>query len=75
MAFGFVVLHFKVGEGSVASRAPVDDIVALVDQPFFVKRDKHFAHSARKPVIHGETIAFPVQRRAQFAQLKIDRSP
>ena len=45
-ALGFLVLHFQVGERGLAARAPVDDVIALINQALFVQPDERFAHGA-----------------------------
>ena len=41
------VLHLQVGEGRVAARAPVDDVLAPVDQVLLVEAHEHGTHGAR----------------------------
>ena len=68
----FLVFDFEVGQRGVTARTPVDDVVALVDQPFFIQRDEHLAHRARQPFVHREPVALPVERTAQLHQLVVD---
>ena len=39
-----VVLHLQIGQGRLAAGAPVDDVVALVDQALLIEPDEDFPH-------------------------------
>ena len=69
LATALFVFHFVVGQGRVATRAPVDDVVALVDQAIIVKAHKNLAHCGRKAFVHGKAQARPVYGIAQGACL------
>ena len=64
--------HLGVRERREAVRAPVDDAVAAVNQPLFVKLDKHLAHRARAALVKGEALAGPVTGGAQLFELPRD---
>ena len=64
-----LVFHFVVGQGRVAARAPVDNIVAFVDQSFIIELHKDLAHRRRKPFVHGEAQARPVHGATQSPDL------
>ena len=66
------VFDFQVGQGGVAARAPVDDVVAPVDEAFLVEAHEHFAHGPGQALVHGEAFPAPVDRRAQAADLVQD---
>ena len=68
------VLHFEIGDRRLAARAPVHDVLAAIDQPFFIEPDENFAHRARKIFVHGEIFAVPVDRRAQPLHLVENRA-
>ena len=68
-ATALLVFHFIVGQGRVATRAPVDDVVALVDQAVVVEPHKNLAHSSGKAFVHGKAQARPVYGIAQGACL------
>ena len=65
LARNFLVLDFKIGNRRPAPRTPVHDVLAAINQPFFIQPDENLAHRARKILVHGEVFAVPVHRRAQ----------
>ena len=70
--FLVVVFHFKVGDRRVQLGVPVDQALAAIDQAVFVQAYKGFFHRFRQAVVHGETLAAPVYRRAQATDLTAD---
>ncbi len=72
LAVGGVVLDLVVGQRGVAARAPVDDVVALVDEAFLVQADEHLAHRPRQPLVHGEPFPLPVAGGAHALELVDD---
>ncbi len=69
-----LVHHFQIGDGGDAARAPVDDVLAAIDQAFFIQADEGFAHRARHALVHGEVLARPVDRGAQPLHLLQDHA-
>ena len=67
-----LVFHFVIGQGRMAARAPVDDVVALVDQAFVVELHEDLAHGGGQAFVHGEAQARPVHGSAQGADLVED---
>ncbi len=74
LALLVLVLDLVIGQGGMAARAPVDDIVALVDQAFLVQADEDLAYRRRQPLVHREPLALPVAGGAEPLQLVDDRS-
>ena len=72
VAVDLLVLDLEVGQRRVAAGAPVDDVVAAVDQPLVVELDEDLAHRAREPLVHGEALALPVAGGAQALELVDD---
>src|SRR5208282_5072963 len=66
------VLHFEIGDGGLATRAPVDDVLAAIDQALFIEADEDFAHGAGKIFVHGKIFAVPVDRGAETLHLVED---
>ena len=66
MACLFAVLDLRVGEGGCAVRAPVDDAVAAVNQPFFIEVDEDLLDRAGTALVHREALARPVAGGAQL---------
>ena len=60
LAVGRVMLDLVVGQRRMAARAPVDDVIAFVDQPFLVQADKDLAYCLGQPLVHGEPLPVPV---------------
>ncbi len=73
-ALGLFVLHFEIRERGLAARAPVDDVIALVDESFFVEAHEGFAHGAREARIEREAFARPVATDAGALHLLDDAS-
>ncbi len=67
-----VVLHLEVGQGRLAAGAPVDDVVALVDQALFIEAHEDLAHRPGQARVHGEALPAPVAGAAQALQLGDD---
>src|SRR5437868_6054437 len=63
------VIHLEIGDGGVATRAPVDHVLATVDEPFFVQPHEDFAHGAGKAGIESETLTAPVAACAELDHL------
>jgi hypothetical protein len=72
MAVDVFVLHFQIGQGRVAAVAPVDDVIALIDQALFVKLDENLAHRLGEALVHGEAFPLPVAGGAQAFELVDD---
>jgi hypothetical protein len=70
-----LVLYFQIRDRRLAPRTPVHNVLAAINQPFFIQPDEHFAHRARKVLVHGEILAVPVDRRAQPLHLVENRAP
>ena len=66
------ILHFRVGKGSLAGGAPVDDARAAVNQALFIQAHKGFAHGAAEALVHGKALARPIAGNAQLAKLLDD---
>src|SRR5262249_20071769 len=64
-----LALDLEIGKHGLASWAPVDDVVTLVDQSLFPQPDENFAHRRRQPRIHREPLARPVAGCAKASQL------
>ena len=52
--------------------APVDDVIALVDEPVAPEPDEDLAYRPRKPLVHGEAFPFPVAGAAKPLELVQD---
>ncbi len=65
-------LHLVVGQGGVAAAAPVDDVLAAVDEALVVEAHEHRAHGLGQAFVHGEPLPGPVHGRAQPAHLVQD---
>ena len=67
-----LALHLEVGEHRLAARAPVDDVVALVDQALLPEAHEDLAHRPREAGVHGEALPRPVARGPQPLELADD---
>ena len=53
----------------MATGAPVDNIVSLVDQAFLVEANKDLPHGLGQTLVHGETFAVPIAGGTQAFEL------
>ena len=74
MAGLLFILHFRVGDGSVADRTPVDDPASLVDPALFVHLHKYFGDGLIAALIHREALTVPVAGGAELLELVDDPS-
>ena len=68
------LFHFEIGNRGVELRIPVDQALVAVNQALAVQLHEHFADGEREPFVHGETLARPIGRSAEPAQLAGDRA-
>ncbi len=68
-AVAFRKLHFRVGNGGFAVRAPVDDALAAIDQAFFIEADKDLADRFGAALVQREALAVPVAGRTKLLEL------
>ena len=69
-----LMLHLVVGERRAAARAPVDDVVALVDEPLVVELGEDLGDGAGAALVEGKAFASPVGRVAKHALLVDERA-
>ena len=69
-----LVLDLVVREGRAAARAPVDDVVALVDEALVVELREHLGDGLRAALVEREALAPPVRRVAEHPLLVDDRT-
>ena len=72
VALVLVVDHFKIADGGLAARAPVDDVGAAIDEALLVEADEGLAHRDRQALVHGEVLAAPVDGGAEALHLVED---
>ncbi len=66
--------HLEVADRRTAARAPVDQVVVLVDVALLVQRDEHAVHGAHVAVVEGEPLALVVAGTAEPLLLLDDRA-
>src|SRR5271156_2566272 len=66
--------NFQIGERGAAIRAPVDHVLAAVDQSSFIKADEDFTHGARQAFVEGEAFTAPIATGAEANHLALDRA-
>ncbi len=64
-----LIFHFRVGNGCIAHRTPVDHAGSLVDIAFLVHLHKHIRHGPVAALIHGKSFPVPVAGGTQLLQL------
>ena len=74
MAVALLVDRLEIAQGRLATRAPVDDVPASIDQPFVVKAQKSFQNRAVERRIERELFARPIAGVAQANHLLLDRA-
>ena len=57
VALRLFVDHFQIGDGGVAARAPVDHVLAAIDQALFVEADEDLADGAGEARVEREALA------------------
>ena len=73
-ALGILMLHLVIRQCSPAARAPVDDIITFIDETFLIESNKDLPNRLGKPLIHSESLTFPVAGGTKFLQLVDDRA-
>jgi len=63
---------FFVRKRGLASRAPINDVMAAINQPALVKRDKGLADGLGTTFIHRKPFTRPITRSAEPAKLARD---
>ncbi len=56
--------NFEIGQYGLIVRTPIHNAIAAINHSVVVQAHKGFADSARKILVHGETFARPIDRRA-----------
>ena len=74
MSILLLVLHFRVGEGCLTYRTPVDDPGSFIDIAFLIQADEHFLHCPGTALVHGEPLSVPVTGNTQLLELSLDGS-
>ena len=69
-----LMLHFRIGDGSLTYRTPVYNAASLVDPTFFIQLDKYVLNGFGTALIHGKALALPVRGRSQLPELLYDAS-
>ena len=59
------VLHLHIADGGLQAGRPVDDVLALVDQPHPVQAHERLVDRDVQPIVQRETLTVPVAARAQ----------
>ena len=72
MAGDIDVRDLKIAERGVAMRAPVDHVLAAVDEAAVIEADEDFADGAREAGIEREALAAPIAGCAQADHLAFD---
>ena len=63
IALQFAMFGLFIGKGRLAARAPVDDILALIDQAFLIQTNKYAAHRLTVTFVHRKARARPITGR------------
>ena len=74
MAVFFGAFDFKVGDGGLKLRVPVDEAVAAVDEAFLIKTNEGFNHDLGELFVHREVGAVPIDAVADAAHLVENRA-
>ena len=67
-----LALDLQIRQHGLAARAPVHDVVALVDEPLFPQPHEDLAHRGREARVHREALAGPVAGGAEPLELADD---
>ena len=63
---------FEIGDGGLAAGAPVDHVLAAINEALVPQAHEGFADGAGQPGVHREAFARPVDARAFAPDLVID---
>ena len=72
VALHLAVLDLKVGDGGAELRIPVDEPLAAVDEVLVIEPDEHLPYGAGEALVHGESLARPVDGVAEAPHLLRD---
>ena len=72
MAVDSFVYGFQIGDGGLAAGAPVDHVLAAIDEALFLQAHEGFADGARQAGVHREALARPIEAGAFAPDLAID---
>jgi hypothetical protein len=72
VAVDLAVFDLVVGEGGLELGAPVDHVVAAIDEALVVEALEDEADGAREALVHGEALAGPVAGAAERLELADD---
>ena len=64
VALLLLVDDFKIADGGLAARAPVNDVRAAIDKALLVEADEGFPDGDRQVLAHREVFALPIDRVA-----------
>ncbi len=64
-----LILHLRIGNGSIADRAPVDNLCPFIDPAFFMHLAEHFGHGLITALIHCKALSVPVTGGTHFFKL------
>ena len=64
-----LVFYFRIGNGCLADRTPVDNTGASINISFFIELDKDFFYCLGASLIQCETLSVPVCGRTELFQL------
>src|SRR5213594_1805284 len=62
----------EVGDRREAAWAPVDHVLAAIDEALLIQADENFAHGAGEVLIEGEVLPAPIAARADLDHLAPD---
>ena len=55
-----LMFYFQIRKGGLASRTPVDDIVAPVNQPLLIEPDENLFHCVGEAFVHRKAFPTPI---------------
>ena len=67
-------VHLRVGNGSTAVRAPVDDALAAVNQALFIQAHEYLANRFGAALVERKALTLPVAGTAELFELADDGS-
>src|SRR5690349_19312841 len=74
MALYAFVDRLEIGNRGLAARAPIDDVLATVDQTFGPEMNEVLAHGTGKTGVQREPLARPIDTCAFAPDLRLDAS-
>ena len=66
---GLFVNHLNIGQGRLATRAPIDEPLGPIKESILPEANKGLPHGPGEPLVHGEALPAPIAGYPQRLEL------